>query len=351
MFIGLGIMESLYSYLENHTMTRNKVNFTDQRKNRWLAQLGSLTGKYATIDLKDASDLVSNDLVERIFPRDMVAAFKAVRSPVARVGNEEIQLKKFAPMGSALCFPIEAVIFFLICTLITDDVCVFGDDIIVPADNAIAVMDKLESFGLVVNRGKSFIHGPFRESCGGDYFEGQCVNIVRYKKHGLSSYIEFCNHISAEFDHDLASDLIQLRENAEGIQIYRRPLSFKDEGESLTFYTDRLASSSVFFKRRWNENLHRYEHRVMSSSTKVVSGYIDEDVRYTETLRGMLNSVTPALDYIGFEHREPGNNSPLDHLGERSSLSITRADDIKRLVTTGYTKPAIKFVWRPVYSG
>jgi hypothetical protein len=58
---------------------------------------------------------------------------------------------------------------------------VFGDDIIVPSECAEFVIDDLESFGLLVNRTKSFWRGAFRESCGVDAYNGVDVTPVRWK--------------------------------------------------------------------------------------------------------------------------------------------------------------------------
>jgi hypothetical protein len=101
-------------------------------------------------------------------------------------------------MGSALCFPIEAMVFTTIVFLGLQDavarklsaadisayrgsVRVYGDDIIVPADSVTYVVRALEAFGLKVNTKKSFWTGRFRESCGGDYFGGREVTPVRLK--------------------------------------------------------------------------------------------------------------------------------------------------------------------------
>jgi len=86
-------------------------------------------------------------------------------------------------MGSALTFPLEAMIFLGIVVLAASkvrhvsvtmefvrslhgSVRVYGDDIIVPVDIAEGAVELLEVFGLRVNRSKSFWTGKFRESCG-----------------------------------------------------------------------------------------------------------------------------------------------------------------------------------------
>lgn len=55
---------------------------------------------------------------------------------------------------------------------------VYGDDIICPSEHVDAVSDYLESYGLRVNRRKSFSRSLFRESCGADYFNGYSVKPI-----------------------------------------------------------------------------------------------------------------------------------------------------------------------------
>lgn len=89
------------------------VGFQDQEPNRRMALEGSLDGRYATIDLKEASDRVHNQLVRAMLHRfPLVAeAVDATRSRKADVFGKTIRLTKYASMGSALCFPIEAMVF------------------------------------------------------------------------------------------------------------------------------------------------------------------------------------------------------------------------------------------------
>jgi hypothetical protein len=107
-------------------------------------------------------------------------------------------------MGSALTFPVEAMVFLTIIFIaiekhligkgelrqqfsardvlsFVDRVRVYGDDIIVPTDFAVPVAEELEAFGLKVNFDKSFWTGKFRESCGGDYYDGVDVTPIRCK--------------------------------------------------------------------------------------------------------------------------------------------------------------------------
>ncbi len=205
-----GLWAKFHEYLESDSVGHPKssnmgyryVNFTSQQFNHELAKEGSRTGQYATLDLSEASDRVSNQLVRTMLAKWpwLAEAVDACRSRSADVeGHGVIRLAKFASMGSALTFPMEAMVFTT-CALIgiaeelktpvtrklIDDfrgqVLVYGDDIIVPAAFAQSVMEALESFGFKVNSGKSFWKGNFRESCGGEFFQGEACSITRIRR-------------------------------------------------------------------------------------------------------------------------------------------------------------------------
>jgi len=53
-----------------------------------------------------------------------------------------------------------------------DKVRCYGDDLIVPPEHYHSVTSALRMFGFTPNMKKTFFEGPFRESCGGDYFDG-----------------------------------------------------------------------------------------------------------------------------------------------------------------------------------
>lgn len=196
MYIQQGQMAKLYEAIEARLGARSMVSCIDQTRNRRLAQFASQTGSYATIDMKDASDRISTWLVERLFPSNWVEALMASRSQWTQLPGGRIRpLKKFAPMGSATCFPVEALCFWalsiaacgpkdlvrVIKSTPTDlpVVAVFGDDIICPTGSVQNVMSVLEAVGLKVNPSKCYTRGPFRESCGGDYFLGNDISVVK----------------------------------------------------------------------------------------------------------------------------------------------------------------------------
>lgn len=168
------------------------VRFTDQDPNRHSARYGSYSGRYATLDLNEASDRVSLGLVRLLFPEPLLTALEACRSVGTRLPNgHNIELTKYAPMGSALCFPVLALTIWALMSAMMEVLdakgksnrtfYVYGDDVIVPTEWSENAMIMLESFGLKINRDKSCTKGLFRESCGMDAFKGHSVTPVRIR--------------------------------------------------------------------------------------------------------------------------------------------------------------------------
>ena len=201
-FAQQGLMRVLVRLLSRSRLTAGHVNFTDQSVNQALALEGSGTGQTASLDMSEASDRVGVAHVQGLLAShpDFLEMVLASRSMRAELPNGEVlTLKKFASMGSALCFPIEALVFFtsIIASRLLRagvypteqsvysfgrSVHVFGDDLIVPADEAPAICDDLEALGFKVNRHKSFWTGKFRESCGSDCYDNELVTPVYLRR-------------------------------------------------------------------------------------------------------------------------------------------------------------------------
>jgi len=200
-YVQQGLLESLNKWTDRDLIGQF-ISSRDQEPNQLLAQEGS-RGSLATLDLSEASDRVSSRHVSSILASNPLAkeAMFACRTLRADVPGEGIiTLSKFASMGSALCFPLEAMVFLTLIFLgiekergyrfvdrreissFIDRVRVYGDDIIVPVDYVHTVIETLEHFGAKVNRRKSFWTGRFRESCGKEYFDGHDVSIVKLRR-------------------------------------------------------------------------------------------------------------------------------------------------------------------------
>lgn len=155
------------------------VDLSDQGRNQKLAFKGSIDNSLATIDLSSASDTISYNLVLSLLPLDWFNLLDSCRTPTMQYKDKVINLEKFSSMGNSYTFELESLIFYCLsyatCVyhqLDTDYVSVYGDDIIIPLEAYDTLSDVLTYCGFFLNVKKSFKSGPFRESCGVDYFRG-----------------------------------------------------------------------------------------------------------------------------------------------------------------------------------
>lgn len=190
-FLQQAIKRFMYSRLSTHPLTKGMVNFTDQTVNGKLALSSSSDKSYATLDMSAASDRVSRKLVRYLF-KDCPELWRALDATSTRtielpkeVGIDfipDFPCAKFAPMGSATCFPTMALVHFVLIKAIltlsqlphslTREVYVYGDDIIIRTECVDAVYAYLPFFGMKFNTDKSYSHSWFRESCGVHAFKG-----------------------------------------------------------------------------------------------------------------------------------------------------------------------------------
>lgn len=161
------------------------IDLTDQTRNQRLAKEGSFEkfNTYSTIDLSAASDTISIETVRDLLPAEWFNFLNRVRSPTYESEWGCGRYEKFTSMGNGFCFPLETLIFASLCVAANDvtgetDYSVYGDDIIVRQSTALLLIELLQFYGFRTNVDKTFIFGPFRESCGADYISG--VNVRPY---------------------------------------------------------------------------------------------------------------------------------------------------------------------------
>lgn len=165
-------------------------------KNRELARIGSRDDSYVTIDLASASDSLSLNMLEPLLPKPMLNWLKLLRSPVVEIEGLSHKLHMVSTMGNGTTFPLQTILFTCVvsaCYRVLDlpfskpygnrlgNFGVFGDDIIVDKLAYRLVIRMLEGLGFSVNTDKSFVEGPFRESCGSDWYFGRNVRGVYIK--------------------------------------------------------------------------------------------------------------------------------------------------------------------------
>lgn len=156
---------------------------TQPEVNKELARIGSLLGLWATVDLKSASDTIALKLCEVLMTPHAFQVFMSLSCRKTRLPDgSSLDLHMMSTMGNGFTFPLQTLIFTLFATFYNGTSHVFGDDIVLKNDSSLPrTIEALEDAGFIVNRDKSFWSGSFRESCGGDFFEGVDVRGVYIK--------------------------------------------------------------------------------------------------------------------------------------------------------------------------
>jgi hypothetical protein len=199
---GNGFLQQGVGRFMRKRLAKFGVDLDDQSRNQTLAARAARDG-LATLDLKAASDTISRELVYSLLPLDWAFFLDDLRSKSSRVDGEWIPLEKFSSMGNAFTFELETLIFWSFCVSVQEelgspgDIAVYGDDLIVPSQMAHYLIDVLQKCGFDTNPEKSFLDGPFRESCGKHYFNGFDVTPVYQKRvvNSLPELIRLANRL------------------------------------------------------------------------------------------------------------------------------------------------------------
>lgn len=330
-WIQQSLMSVLVTTLENHPMTRGFVNFTDQSINQKMALLGSVPPfDWCTLDMKEASDRVSLELVKALFPEEWFHALYACRTPQTRMPDGSlVQMKKFAPMGSAVCFPVEALVFFAlsVSSLIhyTDtplrkavsQVYVYGDDIICHTANHGVIGSTLELFGLKLNRDKCCVAGPFKESCGMDAFYGASVTPVRVrttwshvrKSSALSSYVALHN---AMYDRGWYNSAEYILEQIQLIWKWTIPVVSDRNIGCIAFVREDTPrfNERGRWKIRYNRILQRREIQGLSNQAHTI---MSESVGWSLLLRVIVDMERRSGSERPLPRSQPTGTYPIAH--------------------------------------
>jgi hypothetical protein len=184
-------------------LLRFNINLNDQSINRDLARLGSADSSLATVDLSSASDLISHGVVKLLLPSMWYEYLNDIRSHVVEIEGETHRMEMFSSMGNGFTFELESLIFFALMRSVAyfegvpGVVSIYGDDIVFPSGMYDLSCFVLEKFGFLVNKDKSFAEGPFRESCGGHYYNGRDVTPFYLKREAtrLTDVIRVANQL------------------------------------------------------------------------------------------------------------------------------------------------------------
>jgi hypothetical protein len=296
----------------DRTWVGDSINISDQSVSQERAKLGSTDRSLGTIDLSKASDTVTLDHVGALFPTgsNLLHALMTCRTESVQIPEiGEIRLKKFASMGSAVCFPIESMVFLAATAAsilhqldlpftsgrmkaICRDVTVYGDDIIAPTHHIPGILRDLRVLGFIPNESKSFYRSYFRESCGADYYQGYSVkpvylrqDIWTRKKLQDTDVVSIVETSRQAFDAGLHRVAEQLASLAEARLSNGLPFSEEPVGYLAHNIPWRLSRS----KLRINSKLHRLEHQVYMPVAKKENTTLDG---YARLLRYFVRSAT-----------------------------------------------------------
>jgi hypothetical protein len=209
-YLQQGQMRALMSFIDNHWLLSRSIRLRDQTHNQTRCKEAYDKGS-VTLDLSNASDTVSAPLVWFLLsgvPRLRSQLF-CTRSQFMKVNKELVRITAFSPMGSAVCFPVETLVFWAISMAsvhfvhsswypgqksrippvseIASEIAVFGDDIIIPGYAFSTVSGTLESVGCEVNKSKTCYQTPFRESCGSEWYNHTDVTIIRNRRYNYDA--------------------------------------------------------------------------------------------------------------------------------------------------------------------
>jgi hypothetical protein len=186
-------------------LRRVGIDLNDQTLNQELARIGAVTGSLATLDLSSASDSVTVELVRELMPANWFYYLDLYRSPVTVIDGVEHVNEMFSSMGNGFTFELESLLFYSIAravaylTGVPGSISVYGDEIIVPTEMGLDLISALSFCGFTTNEGKSFMDGPFRESCGA-HWHGD-VNVTPFYLKGpfksISDLILTLNQLSS----------------------------------------------------------------------------------------------------------------------------------------------------------
>lgn len=285
-------------------LRRLGVDLRSQSLNQALARIGSRDGNYSTIDLSSASDSISIQLVKELLPPEWFSFLDAIRSPSYKLDDKTpVRYEKFCSMGNGFCFPLETLIFkaaveyVMSVTHIQQGAtsAVYGDDIIVPYECALLLIEVLRDLGFTPNTDKTFVLGGFKESCGADYFFGVNVRPVYLKKDLRLNYDTFplLNDLRKRKLFETwqrVYDMIPVRWR------YVRPYE-RDDDSAITVPLDMFMSSK---RAIWNRDTQSWNWRKVVTITR----YSRQPANDYEVLAGRLRGDLKHSEEFAFRFSE-----------------------------------------------
>lgn len=341
--LNMFLQKGLAAFLTDCLRKSISIDLADQQfRNKRLARRGSRTGRFGTIDLSSASDTISLSLCEYLLPPVLLEWLRLARtSSTLTPSGDRVELHMISSMGNATTFPLQTMIFSAIvlgcykvlglkidkpCDLMDGNFGVFGDDIIVCREAYDLVIASLKTCGFFPNEHKSFNTGLFRESCGGDYFDGHYVRGVYCKtlrnKHDRYSLINRLNVWSANNGILLCKTISYLMSTVRFLPVppYESDIAGVKVPRSLAGPLKMNSNGSILYRRlsaraiSWDVN-----QTLTPQSRKRFRVVYNPDAIFVSAVKGSLRGgslsirfdvvrpcftvgISPGWDYIDMEH-------------------------------------------------
>lgn len=307
-------------------LKRVGIDLHYQKYNQQFAFLGSLTddeNSFVTIDLKGASDSISIGAVKFSFPPSWYELLNAIRSVKYELDGKLTVYQKFCSMGNGFCFPLETLLFTACCHAAGCgvpgvDFLVYGDDIIIRKKHVQETLQLLKLMGFSVNERKTFLEGPFRESCGADWFSGVDVRpfTLDFALDSVESIFKWLNltrrsQLCEDFFSGVRSFVMEL---IPSDRRFIRPYPGPEDSAIDSCGNEFMASPHVSFNREtrlweWSELVHKAvldkdphlcgDRRGSVDMYGLLSGFQPEDYTPAYTVRRTTRTSVTRISHGG----------------------------------------------------
>lgn len=276
-FLQLGVDQ----VIRRRLLARWNYNLNDQSVNQNLAKEASCSNRYATIDLSGASDTISLKICEMLLPPAWYNLLLDLRTPKGDLDGTVARFDKISSMGNGFTFALESLIFGALarCAMRRSgqigESAVYGDDIIIPVGAVPFLFSLLDLCGFTINKEKSFVDGPFKESCGCDSYLGYDVRPV-FLKHEIKTVSDlfYLHNVFVEKEQSLEwSWCVEFEQTKKLIRKYIpkaiRNVFYGPPSESLDTY--------LFSSRKLSTNSHgqKIGFRIIPVPTCYRQRYVD----------------------------------------------------------------------------
>lgn len=318
-----------------------------QQRHRMLAKRYSKTRTHVTADLQRASDSLRSDLLNRVLPR---AWYRALRCTFIRqmlIGKTKLLTESVLPMGNGATFPVETLVFYSLIKAVGNLLkvggvySVYGDDLIYPRSIHPYVCQIFGELGIKINEDKTFVNSYFRESCGGDYFQGCDVRPAllpenkspnpvgnRYRQHLYKVYNTLLRRWEPE---EIPTTLRWLELELAPQQIFQVPMFFPDTSgikcihpRKRDWWTNYATPRAIF-----QDGTVSIRFRYLGTSKGPSRPIVTESPYYWDSLRQMTQRRPPGWRFWDTYLVEVPDGELVE------TLKVSYSDVLKKRVTYG----------------